>query len=205
MLSRKDEIGNGPSTPLPPKIAVKRPRIPRVASLIASLSRPNKSLINAIRYFDISKACEILNNENKVVWLDSASFRMALTTAASNGQAEVVQLLIEKSVDINVNDGGVFDSALVIAIRDGHGSIVRLLLENGADVNARDIYGKTALMLASEARRPWLAQLLFDYGDVDVNATGHDGTALEMASKRGYQEMVQLLLKNGAQSTTRFS
>ena len=55
-----------------------------------------------------------------------------LERAVSDGDIELVTVLLEVGVDVNLN------TPLVTAIDSGHTEIVRILVEAGADVNAKD-------------------------------------------------------------------
>jgi len=57
----------------------------------------------------------------------------ALMSAAYNGQADTVKLLIEKGADVNAEARGY--TALAAAVYSGNPDIVRMLLRAGADPN----------------------------------------------------------------------
>ena len=72
-----------------------------------------------------------------------------------------------------------------------------MLLEKGADVNAQsEAYGN-ALNAACFLGHNQVVQMLLDKG-ADINAQCRNGSALQMASKRGYQDIVKLLRQRGA-------
>jgi len=73
------------------------------------------------------------------------------------------------------------------------------LIESGADVNAKDnLFGRTALMIASFYGHKEVVELLLKKG-ADVNAKDKNGrTALMIASKKGHKEIVELLKFYGA-------
>ncbi|KAF8536128.1 ankyrin repeat-containing domain protein [Trichophaea hybrida] len=78
---------------------------------------------------------------------------------------------------------------------------VRLLLERGAEVEARDLTGKTALMLLVQQHSPdlnLLRLLLLDYG-ANVNASySKDIAVLHEATIVGNPNVIRMLVKCGA-------
>ena len=84
------------------------------------------------------------------------------------------------------------------SVRIGDYTEVKRLIEQGADVNAKDYYGATALMAASEIGYAEVAKLLIEEG-ADVNAQSNHGyTALMNASKYGHTYIAKLLIEKGA-------
>ncbi|KAI6777534.1 uncharacterized protein J7T54_004255, partial [Emericellopsis cladophorae] len=84
------------------------------------------------------------------------------------------------------------------ALANGHGPLAQLLLNNGADFNARDKFGRTELMLASQDGHEEVARLLIEKG-ADVHARDSDGrTALIWASEKGHEAVARLLIDKGA-------
>lgn len=72
----------------------------------------------------------------------------ALTTAASYGKTEYVQLLLDSGADIEIKSPWDGRTALMAAALDGHIETVDLLLKRGANPNATNCYGMTALLWA---------------------------------------------------------
>jgi ankyrin repeat protein len=190
-LPSKNTIGTVPPDPLFRHVTAPKPHIPRIAALIAGISRPNKSLITAAEQNYPSKVREILNDQKKAVWLDKKSLNRALRAVARQGHEQAVRLLLQKGADVNAEGLG-------YASREGHEQIVRLLLEKGADVNAQQRSGDTALGHASKAGHEQIVRLLLEKG-ANVNARPRFGnTALGHASEAGHEQIVRLLLEKGA-------
>lgn len=131
----------------------------------------------------------------------------ALQAACARMDREVLHLLLENGADVNAC-GGKHGTALIVACKnldfweiDDVGCVL-LLLDRGADVNAQGGDYGTAL-IATCQNSDWksavtAAQLLVDHG-ADVNAQGgKHGNVLSTACRRGHFELVQLLLKRGA-------
>ena len=192
-LSPNAQQSEAPAQPA----AASKPHVPRVAALIARVSRPNKSLVTAVQKGNPSKVCEILKEQRKVVWLDGKSLSWALREVAKQGHAQAVQLLLEQGADIDAARQNE-DTALVGAARNGHEQVVWLLLEKGADVEATGEYHNTALLCASQNGHERIVQLLLERGaNVDFGRPYMD-TALVRASLNGHEQIVRLLLEKGA-------
>jgi hypothetical protein len=71
----------------------------------------------------------------------------ALHDAASMGRSEIVELWLQRGLDVNLADS-VGNTVLMAAAAAGHVEIVRRLLAAGADVHARTVDGITAFSVA---------------------------------------------------------
>ena len=72
-----------------------------------------------------------------------------LIMAAKNGHWKVVELLLERGADVDLEDWN-NNTALMQAIRNGHVEVVRILTERGANATTTNKGGKTAFTLAEE-------------------------------------------------------
>ncbi|KAJ7138359.1 ankyrin repeat-containing domain protein [Mycena epipterygia] len=138
------------------------------------------------------------------------AYSRALQGASESGPPEVVQMLLERGASPNAafgEDGSMLQAACAF----GHTEIARLLLNNGADINATAgrKYG-TALEAAVSweenrsgfdyyrpegTHRKELVCLLLEKG---AHINGENGDPLCTASRKGYTEVVQILLEKGA-------
>jgi ankyrin repeat protein len=121
----------------------------------------------------------------------------------STDGARVARLLLEHGVDVNIHDKN-HRTPLGAASFHGNLEIARVLLDHGATADAKDDYGWTALHLvsqyqgATEERGLGVARLLLERGaDAQVPDINHV-TPLDLASRRGWSKMVQVLLEDGA-------
>lgn len=129
-----------------------------------------------------------------------------LIVAARAGDVETVRLLLEAGADPNRGVAG-DGSPLIVAAREGHKEIVELLLDHGADVDRVVAGDENALIQAAAHGRLETVRLLLDRG-ADVNMAVHtDGSplsrferrsALTMARRGGYKDVVELLKSYGA-------
>jgi ankyrin repeat protein len=136
---------------------------------------------------------------------------MALITAASFGNLEMVKLLLAKGVDVNVvsppelagkvKNGPIAIGSLtplLLAVANGDTETVRTLLAAGANVDAQDIRGMTPLMLAVATDHPnhdIVKMLLEKRPDMKIKSKAGE-TALDWALK--FKRPTALSLVRGA-------
>ena len=136
-------------------------------------------------------------------WPDASLMR-----AAEDGYVDGVQKLIQAGADVNRRNR--YDlTALILAANDGHYECIELLLNAGGDATAQGTskFGR-ALIAAVKSNNIRCVQLLVDAG-ADVNAHGIERSrddprlcdsysVISLASHHGYTDIVELLLKRGA-------
>ncbi|XP_077409708.1 kinase D-interacting substrate of 220 kDa B isoform X2 [Vanacampus margaritifer] len=120
-----------------------------------------------------------------------------LMLAAEQGSLEIVQELIRRGANVNLDDVDCW-SALISAAKEGHVEVVKELLDNSAYIEHRDVGGWTALMWAAYKGRVEVTQVLLEHG-ANPNTTGQYSVyPIIWASGRGHAEVVKLLLDGGA-------
>jgi tankyrase len=123
--------------------------------------------------------------------------------AVNQGSKKLIDLFVRGGINVNVrnNDG---ESGLQIALRNGFTIIANILLGAGADADVKNATGLTTLQVVCEKKTPGykeLAEELIMVG-ADVNVRDQKGwTPLMRAISTADQDMVALLLKNGANPT----
>ena len=128
----------------------------------------------------------------------------ALCIAAQLGREEVVKLLLEVS-NININ-ASKFDGTtpLIGAVVNKFPGIIELLIIRGANVNIPFGDGTPALSMVAELDNVEMARVLLRTPDIQINRAGKDQlTAIAIASRKGHKEIVELLLKKGAEPNIR--
>lgn len=118
----------------------------------------------------------------------------ALMYAAKNGHTRVVRLLLTRGADPNIlTSRGV--SAIDLAMQHRHPDTAITLLEHGADPNIMSpITGQTLLQ---DAAANGYTELLSKLLEEDINVNMGNPTALELASKQGHIDVVDVLLRRG--------
>ncbi|OAQ61390.1 ankyrin repeat domain-containing protein [Pochonia chlamydosporia 170] len=129
--------------------------------------------------------------------------RTSLHWAAYEGHEAIVEMLLDKGVDINAHDANCGCTPLWLAASKGHESICRLLVYNGAHIDATDNCGQTPLLCAAMEGHCAVVNLLASDG-ADVEAKDkHGWTALLRASTNGHDNIVKLLTSKGAKLEAR--
>ena len=120
-----------------------------------------------------------------------------LDGAVQQGQMDMVKLLLASGAKFH---GG--EPAKAASVGSGNESLamVTVLIEAGADVNSPDPeYGDTALFWASYKGNKDLVKLLLAQPGIKLDVINIDGaTALMGAAEKGHLEIVEMLLKAGA-------
>ena len=120
-----------------------------------------------------------------------------LKNAAMAGNAQAVQLLLDRNAEVNPPAGTY--SPLMAAIMSNNLPIVKKLLFKGADVNATDEEGHNVLSYAVGAPNGAdIIRELLKKNLLDVNTPEGTYTPLILAAQKGYVDVVQGLLARGA-------
>ena len=89
----------------------------------------------------------------------------ALGLAAENGNASMVERLLQAGADPRLATSSEGQTVLMTAALAGNAAIVKLLLAHGADPNARESWlGQTALMWAAAENHASVVEALLDAG-----------------------------------------
>jgi ankyrin repeat protein len=158
------------------------------------------------RHFQTAKH---LHDNGAHVNVRGESGRSPLHSAATYGDLEVVQVLLDYKADASaqneynwapihdVSSGDYFQDR-VPNISVLQADVARLLLERGADLNAQIYDGSTPLHLAAKYGRVDVVRVLLEH-DAKLGAEDNKGgTPLHAAARRGTAEVVRVLLEHGA-------
>ncbi|KAF4953661.1 hypothetical protein FSARC_12346 [Fusarium sarcochroum] len=123
----------------------------------------------------------------------------ALHAAIDNGHESVASSLIERGATLSIRDNDGW-SALHFSVRHGRTHLVSKLLEEGAAIDVRDDQGWTTLHFASHFADAVMTNNLLEKGAMKIiNCEDEKGrTALHVASKKGNESVVKLLLDKKA-------
>lgn len=126
----------------------------------------------------------------------------AYLISTSEGYLELLHLTLEAGADVHSKDS-YNGTGLIRAAERGHVEIIRELLKTDIDVDHVNNLGWTALLEAiilgdGGPRHTEVVQLLVEAG-ADVNLADSNGTSpLAHASRRGYQQIMEVLSAAGA-------
>jgi ankyrin repeat protein len=122
-----------------------------------------------------------------------------IALAFEQGHMGVLRVLLQHIQAQGLQDG--YEMVLHEAADKGQEELVRLLLRHGADANRMNEGGEAPLMLACRGGHLAVAQMLLPHMRAEVlqAENEHGLTALHGAADGGNEEVVDYLIKNGAQ------
>ncbi|PKS09158.1 hypothetical protein jhhlp_003772 [Lomentospora prolificans] len=122
--------------------------------------------------------------------------RTPLSLGVMNGQAVVVEMLLQKGADANI-PGASGQTALHDAAQNGNWEIVKALVSYKADPHARDNQRKKAWQLAAETGHHQIVRFLLEK-EININPQSQNMEELFLQMvERGLVPMVKLLLEKG--------
>ena len=94
-----------------------------------------------------------------------------LLVASGHGNARMVNLLLEKGIDVNITDDYDYNNntALSTAVINAKYDVVELLIEKGADINKENNKGDTPLIHAIRFEDYDMVQLLLEHPDIEYD------------------------------------
>ncbi|KAM9797929.1 kinase D-interacting substrate of 220 kDa B [Neosynchiropus ocellatus] len=165
-----------------------------------SIKMTTLAIQNLFSYVEEENLSALKNHLDRFKEVDGRSDngQTPLMLAAEQGSLDIVQELIRRGANVNLDDVDCW-SALISAAKEGHVEVVTELLENSAYVEHRDMGGWTALMWAAYKGRVDVTTVLLEHG-ANPNTTGQQYSVYPIiwAAGRGHADIVKLLLDKGA-------
>ena len=163
---------------------------------------PSNPLVKAVTEDDLEAVQLALLNTPNVNARDEATNYSALERAISNGNREILQVLLWAKADVNARDNN-GQTPLMMIGEDTTSEMIWDLINAGAKINLRDHDGDTALISAAEVDNVEALKVLLDAG-AKVNETNNDGqTALIVAAQNNLVHNVRALILAGANVNAR--
>jgi ankyrin repeat protein len=158
-----------------------------------------QTIFDAARQGDASTVHRLLESDPSLVTATDEDRRTALHYAAQGGRYEAAAVLLDAGAEIDAREED-DETPLHYAAWRSQVSVGRLLIARGANLEARNHWGRTPLLIVGrETGNADMAGLLIDAG-TDVNARDRgDDSSLDLAAWRGFADLVDLLLDNGAE------
>ncbi len=156
-------------------------------------------IMNYINYYgtNIQNIVKAKTAYEKLSVQEKAELSNKFLQVVQAGNAQGVLDIVQQGVDSNqVNDQG--ETPLMLAAAAGNKDVMHMLLNHGADINQQDSMGNTALMRVIGQKSFEIAHMLIEHS-ADSSVTNNEGqTALTQALCTGNQDLLELLVKNGA-------
>lgn len=151
----------------------------------------------AIRSGDAARVKAMLAKRPGLIQVTEDMGATPLHTAATEGHADIVKLLIENGMHPGLADW-FGTTALHLASGRGHTEVVEILLSKGADPNVKNNQSGTPLHLAADGGHLEVARILIKAG-ADIDAKDYRRqTPLKRAADRGRENVAELLREHGA-------
>ena len=153
--------------------------------------RTNRSPANSVAENNTKQ----IDSKNQLAGVNPEQYRSLLCTAAQNGDAEKLRLLLQEGASVNMADEN-GQTPLSLAARYGHTECIRLLLgTTGIDVNMADELDRTPLHWAAERNNAECVKLLLAAPGIEIDKVRDFGdTPLQSATFWGRAECVSALL-----------
>ena len=178
----------------------------------AASTGDNAAWFDAVKQGDLELVKSMVENGQDIEAKDTGSLdQTALGWAAFIGYEDIVDFLVEQGADLWATDKGDVYHVLKSAALGKNVNIVKKMheaLKDEYDINdtSYEDDGESLVMVAASNNRMEVVQYLIDEGaDLNIVTTIEDPTrfsynqsALSYACQQGYEEMQQLLIKNGA-------
>ena len=142
-------------------------RLNKIAKkLVEEKTKDNIELFKVLDDFDKFCLNKFYNMNFEIV--ETYSDETILFEASKNDYAEVVEYLIGKGININIQDKDKWSPLLIASINNSLEVIKLLLQQPNIDVNLRNSHLSTALIIASKYGHINVVELLLQHENIDV-------------------------------------
>lgn len=127
---------------------------------------------------------------------ESSYFRSPIVLAAGAGHENIIRILMEPKYQ-HPASGGVYNYALQKSIEGGHVACAFLLLDCGMFDQPSSIHQRVLLSASANGCLPLIKAMIEKGADVD-GCDEDRSSSLELAARRGHEDVVSFLLLHGA-------
>jgi ankyrin repeat protein len=153
-----------------------------------------EDFFKAVKANEVATVKDYLSKDPTLVKAVTTDFlkETALGISSFNGNKEIVEILLVKGADPNVNDDmGI--APIIGAARQNRAEIIEMLIKNKANVNIKNKGDETALHYAAEYNSGDAAKVLLANG-ADKNLKNSSGkTPLDVAKDKKSDKVIELL------------
>uniref|UniRef100_A0A6B2LNP8 Uncharacterized protein n=1 Tax=Arcella intermedia TaxID=1963864 RepID=A0A6B2LNP8_9EUKA len=123
-----------------------------------------------------------------------------LYISCQKGHRDIVQILLHHDADVNIQcfNGA---TALYAACGEGDIGIVEVLLQHKADVNIPCYNGASPLLVSCSQGHAQIVKILINHdADIQAHIYANQLTPIQMAKRRGYDDIIAILEEELAKS-----
>lgn len=152
--------------------------------------KQSQSLIEAVHSGNAQEVERLLSTGTNLTTHNDVGYT-PLMIAFGKGNAGIVRLLLKAGADIRAKSFG--STIIAHAVGSGSPEIVQLAIESGADVFARDVMGRTALIVALCCNHPMFLEEIIDLL-VKAGASVNQAADVQFSMHREFERGVTPLI-----------
>jgi ankyrin repeat protein len=126
--------------------------------------------------------------------LEGSDRNTLLMTAIQHNSPRIALDLIQRGVDINIQNPKSHETALICAVSKGFIPLILEFVKRGADPDAIGAHGSTAFLLSIASKKAYIAEKLLEYVK-EINLYTQEGSALHLAITNNMPNLVYKIMQ----------